>query len=128
MRNPGGRRRRGFALPGGRVIITPMIRDLGEVRRGWVCTRCDRTVATLPGQPGMPMHDCAGAGGMAIPYIPDGARGATRLIEREDYAAGAQVQESTDGRVYMAAVTETDEGEHRAVYAPLAVGGTHADG
>jgi hypothetical protein len=96
--------------------------------RGWECTRCDATLATLPGRIGAPMHPCGGAGGMTIPFIPAGTKGHTRLIEREDYVGGEQVQRDADGRVYMAAVTETDEGEHRAVYAPLAMGGARVDG
>lgn len=94
-----------------------MISDRGAP---FACSRCDAAAIVAPGTVGTPMHRCAGLGGMSVPFAPAGTASKVELNAREDYVGTDDVQRDADGRVWMSAVTTTDEGESLAVYAPCA--------
>ena len=54
--------------------------------------------------------------------VRDGVRAGIRVIEREDFIGADKVQ-LHEGRPVMSVVTERDDGQDVAVFAPAATGG-----
>lgn len=70
----------------------------------------------------VPMHDCPAAGLMSLPMIREGEHADVRLIGREDYvgADAGRVRTAADGRVFMRAEVQRDDGVDVYAYAPTA--------
>jgi len=84
--------------------------------RHWYCPNCLVTSVTHEAQPHTRYHICAGLNGLTAPMIAVGTRAKVTAVDREDYIGNEQV-----GRT-MAVVTERDNGQDVAVFAPLAKG------
>jgi hypothetical protein len=92
------------------VILT------GEQR--WVCPNCDHAEVTAGAD--NRFHACPGLAGLLAPMVLDGVRARVRSVVREDYVGGEDVQYDGDGRPVMSVVTERDNGQDCAVFAPTA--------
>lgn len=94
------------------------------IAREWQCTHCHTTASTRRSEPHTEFHHCPGVGGFNMPMVQVDVRSRTRIVEREDYIRGEDVQLTDDGRPIMAVVTEYQDGHSDcAVYAPTAHGG-----
>lgn len=90
--------------------------------RRWSCPNCTLEDVTREAQPHTRFHACKGLHGLTAPMVPAGTRAYVHAVEREDYVGTEKVQ-LHEGRPVMAVVTERDDGEDRAVFAPTATGG-----
>lgn len=84
----------------------------------WYCPNCHLTDVTHEAQPHVRFHACKGLRGLTAPMVPAGTRAKVTAVEREDYMGDEKV-----GRT-MAIVTERDNGQDVAVFAPTATGRT----
>ena len=89
-----------------------------EAEHHWECPSCTQQLVTT--NPGLPMHCCAGLGGLTAPFVPAGTRAKHEAVDREDYLGSDIPQRDADGRVVMAIRTTRDEGEDCTVLAPTA--------
>lgn len=80
----------------------------------WVCPNCTLEQVTHEAQPHTRFHACKGLKGLTAPMIPAGMRAKVTAVDREDYLSNEKV-----GRT-MAIVTERDNGQDVAVFAPTA--------
>lgn len=90
--------------------------------RRWECPNCTLLDVTHEAQPHTRFHACKGLHGLTAPMVPAGTKAKITTQEREDYIGTDRVQ-LHEGRPIMAVVTERDNGEDRAVFAPTATGG-----
>ncbi|MGW2213191.1 hypothetical protein [Streptomyces sp. NPDC001781] len=88
----------------------------GEQR--WGCPNCPATAVTTGAD--NRFHPCAGLAGLLAPMVLDGVRAHVRAVVREDYVGAEDVRCDGDGRPVMAVVTEREDGQDCAVYAPTA--------
>ena len=82
----------------------------------WVCPNCPAEDRTYEARPHSRFHTCPGLRGLTAPMVEAGVRCEVRAVDREDYIGTEQA-----GRT-MAVVTERNDGQDTAVFAPLAVG------
>lgn len=87
-----------------------------DATRRWYCPNCTVTSITREAQPHTRFHACAGLHGLAAPMLPVGVRAKVTAREREDY-----LSDELAGRV-MSVVTERDDGQDVAIFAPTAKG------
>lgn len=104
-----------------------------ETVRDWYCPNCGKRDQTVEAKPHVRMHTCPRLSFLSAPMIPAGTRAKVTAREREDYI-GSEIQQTADlptrqfgpARVrnrpkpVMAVVTERDNGQDVAVFAPLA--------
>lgn len=88
----------------------------------WTCPKCTTESVTHEAQPHSRLHPCKGLNGLITPMVRDGVRAGIRVIEREDFIGADKVQ-LHEGRPVMSVVTERDDGQDVAVFAPAATGG-----
>lgn len=101
--------------------------DLVPPAQVWCCQFCTTRVRTHGQGVATPLHPCQAHAGFRLPMVaerPDGGRdGHVRLVDREDYVGGEDVQ-LMDGRPIMRAEVVREDGNDAWVYAPTA----HASG
>ena len=89
--------------------------------RRWYCPNCKVTSLTHEARPHAQFHTCLGLRGLTAPLIQLGVRAEVTLVEREDYIGEDKVQLDPElGRPVMAVVTQRDDGQDTAVFAPTA--------
>jgi len=96
------------------MLVTPV--------REWVCPNCTFTDTTHEAQPHTRFHRCLGLKGLTAPMVPAGEKVKVTAVEREDYVGNEKVQTDAEGRPVMAVVTERENGNDVAVFAPTASG------
>jgi hypothetical protein len=101
---------------GGRVSV-PLI----GADHLWYCPRCGEEGMTNEVQPHTRFHACRALGGLTMPMIRKDTRAHIYLREREDYV-GDETVTTVEGRPIMSVVTERDDGQDVAVFAPVAKG------
>jgi hypothetical protein len=89
----------------------------GETR--WSCPNCTATARTRGGEANR-FHTCAGLAGLLAPMVVDGVRCEVRAVVREDYVGCEDVRYDGGGRPVTAVITEREDGQDCAVYAPTA--------
>ena len=85
----------------------------------WVCPNCATESKTREAKPHTRFHTCPGLHGLTAPMVQAGTKAKVEIREREDYIASEKVT-LHEGRPVMAVVTERDNGQDVAVFAPLA--------
>ena len=89
--------------------------------RRWYCPNCKVESLTHEARPHSQFHTCLGLRGLTAPLIQLGVRAEVTLVEREDYIGEDKVQLDPElGRPVMAVVTQRDDGQDTAVFAPTA--------
>lgn len=96
-----------------------MIPILNADRR-WFCPNCVAIDITHEGRPHTRFHTCPGLRGILAPMVAEGTKAHVYARDREDYVGSDKVQTDADGRPVMSVVTERDDGQDVAVFAPLA--------
>jgi len=96
-------------------------------RRHWVCPNCKVESVTREARPHSQFHTCAGLLGLTAPLVEAGLHCEVSAVEREDYVGTDRVQTDAEGHPWMAVVTKRDDGEDRAVLAPVAGFGMRSD-
>lgn len=81
----------------------------------WVCPNCTIEQVTHEAQPHTRFHACKGLRGLTAPMVPAGTRAKVTAVDREDYLSDEKVSRT------MAIITERDDGQDVAVFAPTAV-------
>jgi|SRR5882757_8198 len=95
--------------------------DLIPPDQVWVCPYCPSSIKTKGAGARTPLHECPAKAGFRLPMLAQGERGDVRLVEREDYVGGEDVQTDGDGRPIMRAEVEHADGHcDTYVYAPTA--------
>ncbi|WP_030248089.1 hypothetical protein [Streptomyces sp. NRRL S-455] len=84
----------------------------------WVCPNCPATAVTAGAD--NRFHPCPGLAGLLAPMVLEGVRARVRAVLREDYVSGEDVRYDGDGRPVTSVVTERDDGQDCAVFAPTA--------
>lgn len=90
---------------------------LNSVRR-WYCPNCTAEDRTLNAQPHTRFHPCPGLRGILAPMIEVGTKAKVYARDREDYVGKENVTKDANGRPVMSVVTERDDGQYTAVFAP----------
>lgn len=86
----------------------------------WECPNCDLQEVTYDQQPHTRFHRCPGLlGGMTAPMVPAGTKAKVTAHEREDYI-GDELVQLHNGRPVMSVITEREDGQDCAVFAPTA--------
>jgi len=85
----------------------------------WACPNCMAEDKTSEARPHTRFHQCPGLGGIIAPMLPKGTKAKVHAVEREDYIGNEQVR-LQNGRPIMAVVTEREDGQDVAVFAPTA--------
>lgn len=85
----------------------------------WYCPNCTQEDKTTEARPHTRFHQCPGLRGIIAPMLPKGTRAKVTAVEREDYVGTEKVR-LQDGRPIMAVITERDDGQDVAVFAPTA--------
>lgn len=85
----------------------------------WECPNCNFKDVTHEAEVHSRFHNCAGLKGLSAPMVPAGTKARVYAREREDYINNETVQTDGDGRPIMSVVTEREDGQDVAVYAPL---------
>jgi hypothetical protein len=95
----------------------------------WTCPNCTATAVTHlpPDAVASQFHACRGLKGITAPMVPAGTKAKVEALEREDYLNGDLVTRDGEGRPVMAVETTRDDGNDRAVFAPVAVAGGRAE-
>jgi hypothetical protein len=88
--------------------------------RHWTCPNCTTESITHEPRPHTRFHTCRGLKGLTAPMVEAGTRAEVIAVERDDYVGTERVQTDAEGRPVMAVVTKRDDGEDRAVLAPVA--------
>lgn len=91
----------------------------------WYCPNCGVTAETRI--VANRWHQCAKAGGLTAPMLPEGVKAKVLVNEREDYIGSEMVQTDDNGRPVMSITTERDDGQDVAVFAPTATGSGSID-
>lgn len=94
------------------VLLTPI--------HDWYCPNCGKTDQTQELQPHSRFHTCPKLRGLTAPMLPAGTSAKVEAVERADYVGSEKVTTDENGRPVMAVVTTRDNGQDRAVFAPLA--------
>jgi hypothetical protein len=82
----------------------------------WYCPNCTSTTVTLQAMVRPLLHPCRGLHGIIAPMVAVGTKAKVTAVEREDYIGDEQAH-----RV-MSVVTERDDGQDVAIFAPASVG------
>jgi len=86
-----------------------------DATRRWSCPNCKLEQVTHEAKPHTRFHTCVGLNGLTAPMIEAGVKCEVRAVEREDY-----IGDEHTGR-FMSVVTERNDGQDVAVFAPVAV-------
>lgn len=87
----------------------------------WRCPACGKTARTRPLPPNASqMHVCPKLKGITSPMVRAGVKSKVTAVMREDYVGGDIVTLDENKRAVMSVVTERDNGQDVAVFAPLA--------
>ncbi len=86
----------------------------------YVCEKCPAIRRVHVADTRVPMHNCAGRALMSVPLILQDSGHHVRLVEREDYVNGDDVQTDAEGTPWMRAEVETADTVNVWVYAPVA--------
>lgn len=97
----------------------PAVIIAAPVRR-WYCPNCPAEDRTQNAQPHTRFHPCPGLRGILAPMVEVGTRAKVYARDREDYVGSEIVTKDADGRPVMSVVTEREDGQDTAVFAPLA--------
>lgn len=89
-----------------------------DAEQRWRCPNC--TAAAVTHGEGTRFHPCPGLAGLLAPMVLDGVRARVRAVVREDYVGAEDVRYDGEGRPVTAVVTEREDGQDCAVYAPTA--------
>jgi hypothetical protein len=87
----------------------------------WYCPNCTLQDVTHEARAHTRFHSCKGLKGLTAPMIPAGTRAKVTVVERQDYIGSEKVQ-LHNGRPIMSVVTERDNGQDVAIFAPTAIG------
>lgn len=87
----------------------------------WICPKCGLEDVTHEPRPHTRFHSCRALGGLTMPMIKKGTKANIYLREREDYVGDESVP-MVGGRPIMSVVTEREDGQDVAVFAPIAKG------
>ncbi len=85
----------------------------------WYCPNCPQEDMTTEARPHTRFHQCPGLQGIIAPMLPKGTKAKVTAVEREDYVGQENVR-LQNGRPIMSVVTERDDGQDVAVFAPTA--------
>ena len=89
----------------------------------WECPACTHRHQTTETRPHVPLHPCAGLGGLSAPMVLEGTQKTRHVLqERGDYINGEHgILYDPDGRAIMSVVTERADGTNDCtVFAPTA--------
>lgn len=87
----------------------------------WICANgCGVVDLTPAGTPNR-FHPCRVLRGITAPLVPENSGARVRVIERQDYIGGEDVQRDGEGRPVMSVITERPDGSNDViVMAPTA--------
>jgi len=86
----------------------------------WYCPNCRVTDVTHEPRPHTRMHTCSKLRGLTAPLLLAGTKAKVTVTEREDYVGDELVATDANGRPVQSVITERDDGQDVAVYAPTA--------
>ena len=94
------------------TLLTPIVQ--------WHCPNCGVTDVTREPAPHVRMHTCPELRGLTAPLVRVGTKAKVTVTEREDYVGDEVVATDATGRPVQSVITERDDGQDVAVYAPAA--------